>query len=134
MVPYIAALVILVVVIRGVVYLIQNRPKVESQAGADRAPAGRVLAAFVSGILFTNAVPHFVHGVSGETFPAPLASLLATPFLQHLSNMIWGFINIVLGYTLFVIGRVSSPGRLNKFVFFAGVLGMGIFLVAIFSR
>ena len=125
---------ILAVVIRGVVYLFQQRKTAAAPLSVDRATWGRYLAAFVSGILFTNAVPPFVHGVSGETFPAPLAPLLGTPFLEHLSNLIWGFVNLVLGYNLFVVGKVSSPGGLVKVIFFAGVLAMGIFLAVAFTR
>lgn len=134
MAPYIAALVIFVVVIRAIVYLFQPRKPTGTALTFDWPTVGRWLAAFVSGVLFTNAVPHFVHGVSGETFPAPLAPLIGTGFVEHLSNVIWGFVNLVLGYNLFVVGKVSAPGRLNKTVFFAGILAMGIFLAAAFSH
>lgn len=134
MAPYIAALVILVVVIRGIVFLVQQRQPSGTVLTLDWPTLGRWLAAFVSGVLFTNAVPHFVQGVSGEPFPAPLAPLLGSGILEHVSNVVWGFVNLVLGYNLFVLGKVSGSGRLAKAIFFAGVLVMGIYLASTFSR
>jgi hypothetical protein len=32
------------------------------------------IAAFSAGILLTNVVPHFVHGISGDRFPTPFAN------------------------------------------------------------
>ncbi len=131
---YLAAIVICVAIVRGIVYVLQRRKANGISQPLEKTGWGRLLSGFVSGVLFTNAVPHFVHGVSGETFPAPFGPYLGTGLPEHLANVIWGFVNMVLGYNLFVLGKVSSPGRLGKVLFFAGVLTMGIFLSVVFSH
>jgi hypothetical protein len=89
---------------------------------------------FFSGVLFTNALAHFSHGISGEQFPAPFGYALGNGFPEHLSNVLWGFLNLVLGYSLFVKSKVFNRSLSGKIVFFAGVLAMGIFLSYFFSR
>ncbi len=131
---YLAAIVLVVAIIRGAVYLVQHIKTNGATELADRAAWGRYLACLGSGVLFTNAVPHFVHGVSGETFPAPLGLYLGTGFPEHVSNVLWGFVNIVLGYNLFRIGKVAGQSTLGRIFFFAGVLLMGIFLSFVFSH
>ncbi|ASW03486.1 hypothetical protein [Paraburkholderia aromaticivorans] len=55
---------------------------------------------FFGGAFLTNAVPHFVSGVMGKPFQSPFA----TPSGQGLSsstvNVLWGFLNLVVGYVL----------------------------------
>jgi hypothetical protein len=135
MATYLVAIVLCVLLVRGIIYII---PKLKDAKGIglsfDKINRSKYLASFVSGVLFANAVPHFVHGISGEYFPAPFGQFLGKGLPGYLSNVIWGFINIVLGYNLFVIGKVSSPGKLTKIFFFAGILAMSIFLSVVFSH
>jgi hypothetical protein len=95
---------------------------------------GGIRAAFFSGVLFVNALAHFTHGISGEGFPAPFGYLLGPGLFSNLSNVIWGFINIALGYLLLVQGKVFGEDKHRTSVFFAGVLAMGIFLSVVFSH
>ena len=89
---------------------------------------------FFSGVLFTNALAHFSHGISGEQFAAPFGYALGNGFPEHLSNVLWGFLNLIIGYSLFVQGKVSERGWLEKTAFFAGILAMGVFLSFVFSQ
>ena len=100
---------------------------------AEKADGG-TWAAFVSGVLFTNALVHFTHGISGEDFAAPFGYLLGPGLPSNLSNVIWGFINIVVGYVQFVRGRPFQQDTRRTLAFFAGVLTMGIFLSFVFSH
>jgi hypothetical protein len=103
--------------------------------GKGKAPIdGGVRAAFFSGALFVNALAHFTHGISGEDFPAPFGYLLGPGFFANLSNVVWGFINIALGYVLLVRGKVFGQNKQRTFVFFVGILAMGIFLSTVFSH
>lgn len=111
----------------------QKKNRKDAKLPSENISWTKYLMCFFSGVLFTNALPHFVHGISGEYFPAPFSFLLGDGFLDHLSNVIWGFINIVLGYNLFIVGKVSSTIR-RKIMFFGGVLIMAIFLCVIFSH
>jgi hypothetical protein len=95
---------------------------------------GGAWAAFISGVLFTNALAHFTHGISGEDFAAPFGYLLGPGLPSNLSNVVWGFFNIVMGYVQFGRGKVFQQDTRRTFAFFAGVLAMGIFLSVVFSR
>ena len=51
------------------------------------------LCAFFAGIFLTNAIPHFVQGISGNKFPTPFAkppgkgvALMAIPLSMHFSK------------------------------------------------
>ena len=138
MATLIAGTVLCIVLIRGIIYITKaiktNGTTSAIQEGIDKKLWAVYLACFFSGVLFANAVPHFVHGISGEYFPAPFGQYLGKGFLEYLSNVIWGFVNIVFGYNLFVVGKVSSPSKWGKVSFFAGLLCMSIFLSFVFSH
>jgi hypothetical protein len=127
------AIVVAVLLVRLLLRVLRREPRDVSRA---RTSEGWALytTCFFSGVLFTNALAHFSHGISGEQFPAPFGFALGTGFLQHLSNVLWGFLNIVLGYNLFVHGRVSEGDWPRRTAFFAGILVMGVFLAYVFSR
>ncbi len=101
---------------------------------ASRRPDGRLGDAFFSGVLFVNALAHFMHGISGEDFAAPFGYLLGPGFLSNLSNVLWGFVNLALGYALLVASRAFGSNGRGTVAFFAGVLVMGVFLSYVFSR
>src|SRR5689334_25229829 len=130
----------LLVAVALVVLLIRLGPRLFRHSGCahDQAtlsnPWSDYVMCFFSGVLFTNALAHFSHGISGEQFPAPFGFDLGNGFPAHLSNVLWGFLNLVLGYSLFIKSKVFIQSLLGKIVFFAGVLVMGIFLSYFFSR
>jgi hypothetical protein len=127
------AVALVVLLIRLSPRLFQRRSRDNDQATAANTWSDHVLC-FFSGVLFTNALAHFSHGISGEPFPAPFGYDLGNGFPAHLSNVLWGFLNLVLGYSLFVRSKVFNQSLSGKIVFFAGVLAMGIFLSYFFSR
>ncbi|HWN48927.1 MAG TPA: hypothetical protein VNO18_03710 [Xanthobacteraceae bacterium] len=55
---------------------------------------------FVSGLLLTNGVPHFVRGVSGHRFQSPFASPRGVGVSSPLINVLWGFANLAVGFVL----------------------------------
>jgi hypothetical protein len=88
---------------------------------------------FLSAVLFVNALAHFTHGISGEPFPGPYRFLVGPGLWNNLINVLWGFVNIVLGYAHFVRTEPLSS-RANTIVFFCGVLAMGVFLCIVFTQ
>jgi hypothetical protein len=64
---------------------------------------------FVSGLLLTNGVPHFVQGVSGHRFQSPFASPPGVGESSPLSNALWGFANLALGFILLWFFRPQGP-------------------------
>lgn len=130
----------LIVAVALIVLVIRLAPRLFQRGNRDKGQAmefanwSRYIMCFFSGVLFTNALAHFTHGISGEQFPAPFGYALGNGFLEHLSNVLWGFLNLVLGYSLFVKSKVFEQNMAGKIVFFSGILAMGIFLSYFFSR
>ena len=85
-------------------------------------------ACLFAGIFLTNFVPHFIHGVSGDSFPSPFSNPpgkgLSSPFV----NVLWALANLVVGYVLFRAGKVSQTNRWSLLAFFVGVVYMSISL------
>jgi hypothetical protein len=80
---------------------------------------------FVSGLLLTNGVPHFVEVVSGHRFQPPFGYLPGIGESTLLSNALWGFAN--LAADLFFSGstclKVLQPE--------ASSLALGVLLAAV---
>jgi hypothetical protein len=55
------------------------------------------VAWFFAGVLLANAIPHIVHGMSGNRFQTPFASPPGIGDSSALINVIWGFVNLTIG-------------------------------------
>jgi hypothetical protein len=92
------------------------------------------IACFFAGMFFANVVPHFVHGISGDRFPTPFAHPPGKGFSSATVNVIWALFNLVVGYILFGVGKVSNGGDWALVVFFAGIAAISIQMSAHFSK
>jgi hypothetical protein len=92
------------------------------------------IACFFAGMFLANAVPHFVHGISGDRFPTPFASPPGKGLSSPTVNVFWALFNLVVGYILFRIANVPSGGYSVPVVFFAGVAVISILLSVHFTR
>jgi len=63
-------------------------------------------AYFFGGAFLVNAVPHFVSGLMGRPFQSPFAKPPGQGLSSSTVNVLWGFLNLVIGYVL--IGRVGN--------------------------
>jgi hypothetical protein len=63
------------------------------------------LATFFAGAILANAVPHFVHGISGNRFPSPFSKPSGIGLSSAPVNVIWGLFNIAVGYALLLHRR-----------------------------
>jgi len=57
---------------------------------------------FLGGVFLANAIPHFVSGVMGRAFQSPFAKPPGKGLSSSTVNVLWGFLNAVLGYLLVV--------------------------------
>jgi hypothetical protein len=80
------------------------------------------IACFFAGIFLTNVVPHFVHGISGDRFPAPFAHPPGKGLSAPTAKVVWALFNLVVGYVLFRVGKVSRANNSALVIFFAGVV------------
>ncbi|HTB73151.1 MAG TPA: hypothetical protein VK762_07895 [Polyangiaceae bacterium] len=87
------------------------------------------VAYFFGGSFLSNAVPHFVNGVSGHPFQSPFASPPGEGLSSATVNVLWGFFNLAVGYVL--VGRVGTfELRQTKH---ALVLGLGVLVMAVIA-
>ena len=82
---------------------------------------------FLSGLLLTNGVPHFVQGVSGSPFQSPFASPPGVGESSPLVNALWGFANLAGGFVLLWFFRPQGSGAVAGWI----VVGSGALLAAI---
>jgi len=71
-------------------------------------------------------VPHFVQGISGERFPTPFAKPPGRGLSSPLVNVLWGLVNLVLGFCFFHAGRVWGGDTVTLLIFLAGIAAISI--------
>ncbi|HEU0228024.1 MAG TPA: hypothetical protein VFQ86_09810 [Arachidicoccus soli] len=84
------------------------------------------VAAFFSGVFLTNMIPHFIHGISGNKFPTPFAKPPGKGLSSPTINVVWALFNLLVGFLLFGISKMSSSNRLSLVVFFLGIAAISI--------
>ena len=84
------------------------------------------IACFFAGMFLTNVVPHFVHGISGDRFPTPFAQPRGKGLSSPTVNVVWSLFNLIVGYSLFRLGKVASGNALALLVFFAGIAAISV--------
>jgi hypothetical protein len=92
------------------------------------------IACFFAGMLIANVVPHFVHGISGDRFPTPFAHPPGRGLSSPTVNVLWALFNLVVGYVLFRVGKVSSGDISTLLVFFAGIVAISINMSVHFAK
>ena len=86
------------------------------------------IACFFAGLFLTNTVPHFVHGISGDSFPTPFANPPGKGLSSPTVNVLWALANLVIGYLLLRVGKVSQTNKWSLLAFFVGVVYISITL------
>ena len=80
------------------------------------------IAGFFAGGFLTNAIPHFVNGISGNAFPSPFANPPGQGLSSPLTNVLWALFNLLVGYLLFRGSKINSKTKMGLFVFFVGMI------------
>jgi hypothetical protein len=78
------------------------------------------VACFFAGIFLANTVPHFIHGVSGDAFPTPFSNPPGKGLSSPTINVVWALGNLVVGYILARVGKLSQDNKWSLLAFFAG--------------
>jgi hypothetical protein len=91
------------------------------------------IASFFAGGFLTNAVPHFIKGISGDAFPSPFATPSGVGLSSPLTNVLWALFNLLIGYLLFRAGKINSENKVALLVFFAGIVCISIQLSLTFA-
>ena len=94
-----------------------------------------IIAAFVTGVLLMNSLPHLVSGTSGRPFPTPFARPPGKGFSSSTVNVAWGFANLACGYVLAgPIGAIDLHRGTDAGAAGAGALLLGLGLARHFGR
>jgi hypothetical protein len=93
------------------------------------------VAYFFAGLFLANAVPHFVNGVSGSPFQSPFATPPGEGLSSAMSNVLWGFFNLVIGYLLVCrVGSFSLRKTPHVLALGVGILAISVQLARHFGR
>jgi hypothetical protein len=88
-----------------------------------------LLSYFFGGAFLADAIPHFVSGMMGRPFQSPFAKPPGEGLSSSTVNVLWGFLNVVIGYVLVCrVGDFSLKDTADVAAF-----GAGAFLIALFS-
>ena len=91
------------------------------------------IACFFAGIFLANAIPHFIHGISGDPFPTPFSNPSGKGLSSPVLNTIWGVGNMIVGGFLFKVSKLSRENKLAIFIFFGAVVFMSFFNSIVFT-
>ncbi len=75
----------------------------------------KLIAAFFSGVFLFNAIPHLVQGICGKQHMTPFS-----PSSSPAINVIWGWINMIVGIYLIRFSTMEPWNGLTCAVFCAG--------------
>src|SRR5271165_3199855 len=90
---------------------------------------------FFGGAFLTNAVPHFASGVMGRPFQSPFARPPGEGLSSSTVNVLWGFLNLAIGYVLICrVGSFDLHSTAHIGAFGLGGLVMGTYLARRFGR
>lgn len=87
------------------------------------------LSYFFGGAFLANAVPHFVAGVTGRPFQSPFARPPGEGLSSSVVNVLWSFVNLIVGYILVCRVGYFDPKDTPDVVAF----GLGAFVMALFA-
>lgn len=89
---------------------------------------------FFGGAFLANAVPHLVSGLRGEPFQTPFANPPGRGLSSSTVNVVWGFVNLAIGYALVVrVGAFDPKITADAAALGLGVLALGLFLARHFG-
>jgi hypothetical protein len=90
---------------------------------------------FFGGAFLSNAIPHFVSGVTGRPFQSPFAKPPGQGLSSSTVNVLWGFLNLVASYVFICkIGEFSVQSALHVMSLGLGFLLMGLVAARQFGR
>jgi hypothetical protein len=93
------------------------------------------LSYFFGGAFLTNAVPHFVSGVTGRPFQSPFADPPGKGLSSSTVNVLWGFFNLAVGYLLLCrVGQFDLRSTEQVVALGLGILLFGVMTASHFGK
>ena len=86
-----------------------------------------LISYFFGGAFLSNAIPHFVSGITGHPFQSPFAKPPGQGLSTSTVNVVWGFFNLAVAYVLICrVGDFSLRSTAH-----AATLGLGFLLMGL---
>ena len=79
-------------------------------------------------------IPHLVSGMTGTDFPSPFGDPPGVGLFSPTQNVIWALINLIIGYLLYRVGKVSSKNPITILLLFIGLAICAFICAAIFGN
>jgi len=93
------------------------------------------LSYFFGGVFLVNAIPHFVSGVMGHPFQSPFASPPGEGLSSAVVNVVWGALNVTMGYLLICrVGNFQLRRTKHALILGLGAKVMAIMLALTFGK
>lgn len=93
------------------------------------------LSYFFGGAFLTNALPHFVSGLTGRSFQSPFAKPPGEGLSSSTVNVLWGFFNLTVAYVLICrVGNFDLRSTGHIVALGLGILVMGVTSARLFGR
>src|SRR6201996_857857 len=89
---------------------------------------GNEIAFFFGGVFLANALPHAISGLMGRAFQSPFAKPPGEGYSTSVTNVLWGFLNLIVAYFLLV---QAGDFDLHNYAH-VGALGLGMLLIALY--
>jgi hypothetical protein len=90
---------------------------------------------FFGAAFLTNAIPHFVSGVMGRPFQTPFAKPPGEGLSSSTINVLWGFLNLIIGYVLICrVGSFDAYSTEHVIAFGLGALLTALISARLFGR
>src|SRR5271167_367211 len=87
------------------------------------------LLQFLAGVFLANGVPHFVQGISGHSFQTPFASPPGVGESSPVVNVLWGFLNLAVGFALLFAFAPKGSDVIVEWTF----VGLGALIIALYD-
>ncbi len=93
------------------------------------------IAYFFGGAFIANFVPHFINGVSGNAFQSPFSTPPGEGLSSSTVNVLWGMLNLLIGYLLIArVGEFDHKRTVHFLLFAVGFVLMAIMLSQAFGK
>jgi len=90
---------------------------------------------FFGGAFLANAIPHAVSGLMGQPFQSPFAKPPGEGVSSSTTNLLWGFLNLVVGYLLVCrVGDFDLRATDDVVALGLGALLLGLMIARHFGR
>lgn len=89
---------------------------------------------FFAGVFLTNAIPHFVHGISGKKFQSPFAKPPGVGLSSAIVNVLWAWVNVFAGLYLGFSKANPFVAMDTALAFFIGAIVVSLTLAWHFGR